>query len=140
MNKPKPETDLDTSKSLNNLLVPLTKDATDSSALAASCLGLYEKPLKDFTVENLPVMIGQSIGLEFLIPLAVELLRENPFIKGDYYPGDLLSATMQVEPGFWQTHRDLYWSVSEIVAGLPSIMSDLTDAIHGFEALAAADD
>src|SRR6185437_16227421 len=120
--------DLDTSKSLNQLLGALAKDATDSSALATTCLALYEKPLKDFTVEDLRVMIGQNIGLEFLIPLAVELLRENPFVKGDYYPGDLLSVTMQVEPGFWQTHEDLYWNVAEIVAGLPSVMSDLTNA------------
>src|SRR5262245_6851845 len=104
--------DVDTNKSLSQLLGALTKDTTDSSALAATCLALYEKPLKDFTVENLRVMIGQSIGLEFLIPLAVERLQENPFAEGDYYPGDLLSAVMRVEPSFWQTHQDLYWSVS----------------------------
>jgi CDI immunity proteins len=128
--------DLDTSKSLRQLLDPLTKDTTDSSALTTTCLTLSEKPLKDFTVENLRVMIGQNMGLEFLIPLAVEVLQENPFVEGDYYPGDLLSAVMKVEPGFWQTHRDFYWSVSEIVAGLPSLMRDLTDAINRFDALA----
>jgi len=51
-------------------------------------------------------------------------------------PGDLLSAVVKVEPSFWQTHQDLYWSVSEIVAGLPSLMRDLTDAINRFDALA----
>ncbi|HEY0761022.1 MAG TPA: contact-dependent growth inhibition system immunity protein [Pyrinomonadaceae bacterium] len=128
--------DLDTNKSLSYLLGALPSDATESSALAITCLTLYEKPLKDFTVENLRVMIGQSIGLEFLIPLAVELLRKNPFVEGDYYPGDLLSVVLKVAPGFWQTHPDLYWSVSEIVAGLPSLMSDLTDAIQRFDDLA----
>jgi CDI immunity proteins len=130
------EMDLDTSKSLTQLLGPLSKDTTDSSALVTTCLTLYEKPLKDFTVENLRVMIGQSIGLEFLIPLAIEVLQENPFVEGDYYPGDLLSAVMKVDPGFWQNHQDFYWSVSEIVAGLPSLMRDLTDAINRFDALA----
>lgn len=129
--------DLDTNKSLNQLLGALPRDTTDSSALVTTCLTLYTKPLKDFTVENLRVMIGQSIGLEFLIPLAVEVLRENPFVSGDYYPGDLLSVVMQVEPSFWQTHQGLYWSVSEIVTGLPLLMSDLTDAIHRFDALAS---
>ncbi len=127
--------DLDTSKTLSQLLGPLTNDTTDQSALVTTCLTLYEKPLKDFTVENLRVMIGQSIGLEFLIPLAVELLQENPFAEGDYYPGDLLSAVVKVEPSFWQTHQDFYWSVSEIIAGLPSLMRDLTDAINRFDAL-----
>ena len=128
--------DLDTSKSLTQLLGPLAKDTTDSSALKTTCLTLYEKPLKDFTVENLRVMIGQNIGLEFLIPLAVEVLQENPFVEGDYYPGDLLSAVVKVEPVFWQNHQDFYWRVSEIVAGLPSLMRDLTDAINRFDALA----
>src|SRR5678816_1778838 len=98
--------DLDTGKSLSQLLGALTKDSADSSALATTCLALYEKPLKDFTVENLRVMIGQSIGLEFLIPLAIDLLQENPFVEGDYYPGDLLSAVVKGEPSFWQTHQD----------------------------------
>jgi hypothetical protein len=129
--------DLDTNKSLSQLRGAFTSGTTDESALEAACITLYEKPLKDFTVENLRLMIGQSIGLEFLIPLAVELLRKNPFVEGDYYPGDLLSMVMQVEPSFWQTHQDLYWSVSEIVAGLPSLMSDLTDAIQRFDALAS---
>ena len=122
-------------KSLSQLLGPLATDTADSSALATTCRTLYEKPLRDFTVENLRVMIGQGIGLEFLIPLAVELLQENPFVEGDYYPGDLLSVVLHVEPRFWQTHPDVYWSISEIVAGLPSLMSDLIGAIRRFDAL-----
>jgi hypothetical protein len=134
------EINLDTNKSLSQLLGALTKETTDSTALVTTCLTLYEKPLKDFTVENLRVMIGKNIGLEFLIPLAIELLQENPFVEGDYYPGDLLSVVIQVEPSFWQAHQDFYCSVSEIVAGLPSIMRDLTDAIHRFDSLPAFDD
>jgi hypothetical protein len=129
--------DLDRNKSLSQLLGAFTKDTTDSSALATTYRYLYEKPLKDFTVEDFRVMIGQGIGLEFLIPSAVELLQENPFVQGDYYPGDLLSAVMQVEPSFWRTHQDVYWKVSEIVTGLPSLMSDLIEAIRQFDALAS---
>jgi hypothetical protein len=92
--------ELDRNKSLSQLLGALTKDRTDSSALATTCRNLYEKPLKDFTVDDFRVMIGQGIGLEFLIPSAVELLQENPFVQGDYYPGDLLSVVIQVEPSF----------------------------------------
>jgi hypothetical protein len=92
--------DLDTSKSLNQLFGARAQDASESGALATTCLTLYEKSLKDFSVENLRVMIGQNIGLEFLIPFAFELLRENLFIQGDYYPGDLLSVVMQAESVF----------------------------------------
>ena len=131
---------MDTTKSLKQLLGPLMKDTTDRSPLANTCRALYEKPLKDFTVEDLRVMIGQEIGLEFLVPLAIEVLEENPFAAGDYYPGDLLSMVMKVEPGFWKTHQDLYWSVSEIVGGLPELMSDLTAAIQRFDDLAPSEE
>lgn len=73
-------------------------------------------------------------------PRAVEMLRQNPFVEGDYYPGALLAVVVKVAPSFWSAHRDLYWHVSEIVGGLPSVMSDLTQAIHEFSVLAARDD
>jgi hypothetical protein len=132
--------DLDSKQSLKQILGALEKDMNDSSALAKTCIALYEKPLKDFTVENLRVMIGQNIGLEYLIPLAVELLEKNPFVEGDFYPGDLLSAVMQVEPGFWRTHQDLYWSVSQTIDGLPSLLNDLAIAINRFDELRIFDD
>ena len=53
---------VDTSKSLNELIGDLESDATYSSALVTTCVNLYRKPLKDFTIENLRVMIGQNIG------------------------------------------------------------------------------
>jgi hypothetical protein len=41
------EIDLDENRSLRQLLGALTKDTTDSNALATTCLTLSEKPLKD---------------------------------------------------------------------------------------------
>jgi hypothetical protein len=54
------------------------------------CLELCKVPLNQFTVEDLRLMIGQDFSLRYLIPLATEHLKENIFIEGDLYPGDLL--------------------------------------------------
>jgi hypothetical protein len=65
--------ELDRNKSLSQLLGALTKDRTDSSALATTCRNLYEKPLKDFTVDDFRVMIGQAIGFEFLLSVVIQV-------------------------------------------------------------------
>jgi hypothetical protein len=36
-------------------------------------------------------MIGQKIGLPYLVPLAINALEQDPLAQGDYYPGDLLA-------------------------------------------------
>jgi len=41
-------------------------------------------------------MIGQGIGLRFLLPRALEELQKNPFAEGDFFEGDLLVAVAGV--------------------------------------------
>ena len=36
------------------------------------------------------MLIGQNIGLESIIPVALEKLQINILEEGDFYPGDLL--------------------------------------------------
>ena len=45
-------------------------------------------------------MIGQQIGLPYLMPLALELLRTDPFTAGDFYEGDLLAIMLRVDAMF----------------------------------------
>ena len=58
---------------------------------------LRKKPLAQFTVEDLRIMIGQGVGLPHLMPLAVEVLERQPLAEGDYYPGDLLASVVGAE-------------------------------------------
>ena len=52
-------------------------------------------------------MIGQNIGLEYLVPLALERLHKDPFAEGDYYPCDLLVSVLGSEAHFWEGHPEL---------------------------------
>lgn len=94
---------------------------------------LYKQPLATFTVEDLRLMIGQGVGLPFLVPLAVEMLEENPLAGGDYYHGDLLVAVLRVDKEFWKKHQDLYWRVTELTTGLPSTLEEVKHAILAFD-------
>jgi hypothetical protein len=52
-------------------------------------------PLREFTVEDLRLLIGQERALETLLPLALEELRKDPFAEGDMYVGDLLMTVLR---------------------------------------------
>jgi len=65
---------------------------------------LRELPIRDYRIEDLRLMIGQGIGLRYLVPLALDVLEADPFAKGDYYPGDLLKMVTSVPRGFWSDH------------------------------------
>jgi hypothetical protein len=79
------------------------------------CLELCKVPLNQFTVEDLRLMIGQDFSLRYLIPLATEHLKENIFIEGDLYPGDLLKNVLSVDANFWRSNKHLWKEVNELI-------------------------
>lgn len=64
------------------------------SHLVSTCHRLRSKPIEDFTIEDLRIMIGQEIGLAHLMPRALEVLEHDPLAEGDDYPGDLLANVL----------------------------------------------
>jgi len=72
-------------------------EPTYDSHLVLTCHRLRRKPIGEFTVEELRVMIGQKIGLPYLLPLALEHLEADPFAAGDFFPGDLLKVVLDAE-------------------------------------------
>jgi hypothetical protein len=49
-------------------------------------------------------MIGQNRCTESLVPLALHQLRDNPFVAGHFFPGDLLSNVLKLPDYFWSQH------------------------------------
>ncbi|WP_044640679.1 contact-dependent growth inhibition system immunity protein [Risungbinella massiliensis] len=72
------------------------------SSLIEKCEKLRKKPIEQFDIEDLRVMISQQIGLPFLIPIALEKLKMSPLLEGNFYKGDLLIAVLQVKDHFWE--------------------------------------
>lgn len=69
-----------------------------ASYLEATCATLRKKPIGDFTVEDLRIMVAQDVGADVLKPFVLKMLRDNPMAEGDYYPGDLLEAAVKRWP------------------------------------------
>ncbi len=95
---------VDRSRSLQDLEGEDWGEPTYDSHLVTECHRLHRVPLSKFSVEDLRIMIGQGFGLRYLVPLALEQLRENPLAEGAHYPGDLLVNLLQAGPQFWQEH------------------------------------
>ena len=68
---------------------------------------LRKVPIRDLSVEDLRLLIGQKIGLHFLVPLAIEHLNSNPLVSGNYFRGDLLKMVLAVPEEFWIMHPSL---------------------------------
>lgn len=83
------------------------KDAEDTSHLISTCISLQFKPLKDFRIEDLRIMLGQDIGTEYLLPIAIEKLYQNIMCEGDLSPGDLLRNVLALPLSVWQNHPKL---------------------------------
>ena len=69
-----------------------------------TCYELRRTPLGQFEAEDLRIMIGQQIGLELLVPMALGALIQQPLIEADMYPGDLLRAVLALPDSFWHSH------------------------------------
>ncbi len=91
-------------------------NADNDTNLVTRCHALRRKPLGQFAVEDLRIMIGQNIGSLHLMPYALEVLRADSLAEGDFYPGDLLSSAISLPDEFWREHQDLEQDVRSIAA------------------------
>lgn len=100
-------------------------EPTFGSHLVETIHRLRRKPIGEFTVEDLRIVIGQNEGLQFLMPIAIEALERAPLAEGDFYPGDLLQALLRVDPGYWTARPDLVLGMRGILAQVQTILPEL---------------
>jgi hypothetical protein len=75
------------------------------TGLVEACHRLRKKPLSEFTPNDLRLMIGQKIGLLYLMPHAIDVLEGDPLIEAVYFPGDLLESVLMARE-FWSVNQD----------------------------------
>lgn len=96
----------------------------DTSYLIRRCHELRTVPLGQFGPEDLRILIGQHIGLDVLVPLAAGMLRTDPFVGGDHYPGDLLAAVLRVPEQWFARHPPVAAALDQVVATLDEGATD----------------
>ena len=103
---------------LNNTLEQLENDIWEDpgevTRLVNTIYRLRKKPLREFTTEDLRITIGQQVGLAYLIPLAIDILKKDILSEGDYYPGDLLKNVLEIEAGYWSKNKNQWEIVRDL--------------------------
>lgn len=103
----------------NKTLEALEKDCwtlpKGASYLVRRVHELRKLPLNEFSIEDLRIMIGQQFSLEYLVPLAIEVLKEDLFAEGDFYEGDLLKSVLQINADYWISHENYWKAVKNLI-------------------------
>ncbi len=60
-------------------------------------------------------MIGQQIGLPFLIPIALEKLETDLLMDTEFYEGDLLSNVLNIDTSFWDKNKFLWTQLDNLI-------------------------
>ncbi|QJT06543.1 hypothetical protein G9272_44765 [Streptomyces asoensis] len=104
----------------------------DATRLMSRVHALRSRPVGTLTVEDLRLLIRQDIGLAVLLPLAVEVLRDNPLAEGHMGEGDLLCAVLTRNSAIWSAYPDPARQLTFIVGGLSGLSPDLRSEVERF--------
>jgi hypothetical protein len=122
----------DISRTLDELDPPPWGEPTYGSSLVTTCHRLRKKPIGQFSVEDLRILVGQEVGLQWLVPLALDTLEREPLVSGDFYPGDLLASVLRIDSACWRREPEWTERVHRILAGLSQTPKELDDAVAMF--------
>ncbi|MET9896574.1 contact-dependent growth inhibition system immunity protein [Streptomyces sp. NPDC006465] len=106
--------------------------SAEDTRLVATAHALRRRPIGELTVEDMRLLIGQDLGLPYLLPLALEVLRNNPMAEGDMYEGDLLSAVLTRNPSVWAEFPELGPELRVIVSKSTDLPPDLQQRVERF--------
>jgi hypothetical protein len=87
---------------------------TDESSIVQRLWRLRKTPINEFQVDDIRFMIIQGSGLKYLLPEAIDLLKENLLREGNYYEGDLLNSVLQLDKEKWEQFKE-YWDTVDIL-------------------------
>jgi len=127
MNRP-----FELSRTLDELDPPPWGEPTYESSLVTTCHRLRKKPIGQFSVEDFRILIGQDIGAQWLVPLALDILERDPLVSGDFYPGDLLASILRIDSTWWRREPEWTERVRRILAGLRQAPREVDDAVATF--------
>ncbi|MFD3704677.1 contact-dependent growth inhibition system immunity protein [Nocardia sp. NPDC058658] len=88
--------------------------ASDATYVIRRVHQLRRVPVGELSIEDLRIMLSQSVGTVAILPRVLYLLEENPLSAGDFYPGDLLVATLRLRRDHWSDHVGLLYRAQHL--------------------------
>lgn len=97
------------------------------SSVIINCHRLRRIPIANFQIEDLRLMIGQNIGIEYLVPVAIEHLEKNPLASGDLFDGDLLHTIVKLDASFWEMNPIVRNKLRQIIVSANEKLSQVDE-------------
>ena len=86
-----------------------------TAGLIEKCHRYRKIPIQNLTVEQVRILIGQQIGLDYLLPIAFEFLEEDILSHGDFYEGDLLASIFRTNQNYWASRPLFHKKILELL-------------------------
>jgi hypothetical protein len=83
------------------------KPPKDSTSLVEKLHRLRAIQIEKLEPKDIRLLIGQHVGLQYLVPLALDILSNDLFTDTELYQGDLLQNVIRVNKEFWDNNKDL---------------------------------
>ncbi|HNR30632.1 MAG TPA: contact-dependent growth inhibition system immunity protein [Candidatus Hydrogenedentes bacterium] len=105
----------DVRKSLIALQPGLYEEVRDDEDRAMVLRRLGNKPARRLSPAELRELIARGMALSYTVPLAIELLIDEPFLEAQRHPGDLLTTVLEVDSRFWIDREDLWLAMIPVL-------------------------
>ncbi|MEH0421099.1 contact-dependent growth inhibition system immunity protein [Streptomyces sp. B21-083] len=114
----------------------------DTTPMVRNVHELRRRPVGALEPHELARLIGQDVGLPWLLPLAVHILRDTApkQAEGGWFDDDLLYAVVTRKPEVWTAAPQLAHELKETVAVLTDISRYVRQDIDAFLAALPGDD
>ena len=106
----------------------------DTTSLVRAVHELRRRPVGDLRPDELARLITQDVGLPWLLPLAVRILRDTApsQIAGGWYDDDLLYAVVTRKPPVWEQFPDLARELKATVETLVDLSRYVREEVAAF--------
>ena len=122
------QTEFDLSKSLEQLEGDIWPPCEFDSPVILESHKARKIPVQELSLEQLRLLVSQHLSLHILVPLAQDILWQNPMVQAKHYNGDLLCAVASLPDPFWEKHP--LWF--ERMIDIRFMVEDLQDSIQDF--------
>ena len=93
---------IDINKSIEELENDYWGDPALDSYVITTCHKARQKPIRSLSNEEIRCLIGQKTGIKYLLPIAVGIVKKEPFIDITLFEGDLLLQLLRLYINDWK--------------------------------------
>ncbi|MFF5773929.1 contact-dependent growth inhibition system immunity protein [Streptomyces californicus] len=104
----------------------------NATALVNAAHELRKRPVDSLNTHELSRLIGQDIGIHWLLPIALNLLHRTAHDQPwrDFYDDDLLTAALTRRAHVWRSDPSWVTRMKEIIAALDGISPYIQEEIR----------